>query len=111
MTVLTRLERSEKLFGFGAGRETAEFFIVRIVLRCIGRTHDDKVPAISLNKFGHVFAVAGRHMPRATMRAVVVAHAGPFVGPYPLAAGASVDVEKPGHGGLQRFSRFRSLPR
>ena len=54
--------------------------------------------AISLNEFGHVFAVAGRRMPRAAMRAVVVAHAGPFIGPYPLAACASVDVEKPGHG-------------
>src|ERR1700738_5636038 len=39
-------------------------------------------------------------MPRPTVRAVVVAHAGPLIGPYPLAAGASVEVEKPGHASL-----------
>jgi hypothetical protein len=34
------------------------------------------------------------------MRAVVVARAGPLIEPYPLAAGAFVEVEKPGHANL-----------
>jgi hypothetical protein len=34
--------------------------------------------------------------------AIVVARAGPLVGPYPLAACASVKIEKPGHAGLLR---------
>src|ERR1700737_3795401 len=41
-------------------------------------------------------------MPRPTVRAVVVAHSGPLIGPYLPAAGASVEVEKPGHASLLR---------
>src|SRR3974390_1944727 len=36
------------------------------------------------------------------MRAVVVAHTGPLIGPNAFAAGASVEVEKPGHANLPR---------
>ena len=39
-------------------------------------------------------------MPRAAMRAIVVARAGPLIGPYPLAAGASIEVQEPSHAGL-----------
>src|SRR5258708_6698780 len=49
---------------------------------------------------GQIVTVVRRHVPRAAMRTIVVAHAGPFVGPFPLAAGASVEVEKPGHASL-----------
>jgi hypothetical protein len=34
------------------------------------------------------------------MRACVVAHAGPFIGPSAPAASAFVEIEKPGHAGL-----------
>jgi len=39
-------------------------------------------------------------MPCAAMRAIVVARAGPFVDPSPLAAGAPVEIQKPGHASL-----------
>jgi hypothetical protein len=38
-------------------------------------------------------------VPCPAMRALVVAHAGPFVGPSAPAAGAFIEVEKPGHAG------------
>jgi hypothetical protein len=34
------------------------------------------------------------------MWTIVVAHAGPFIGPYSIAAVATVDVKKPSHAGL-----------
>jgi hypothetical protein len=34
------------------------------------------------------------------MRAIVVAHTRPLISPYPLAAGAFIEVEKPGHASL-----------
>src|SRR5713226_3684819 len=41
-------------------------------------------------------------MPRAAMWTIVVAHAGPLIGPYPFAAGTSVEIQKPGHASLLR---------
>ena len=63
----------------------------------VWRTNRNKLLPILLDKLSDVLAVEGRHVPRAAMRAVIVAHAGPLIGPYPLAAGASVEIQKPSH--------------
>ncbi len=66
----------------------------------VRRTNSDKLFAILLDELSQVLAVKGRHMPRAAVRAVVVTRAGPLIEPYALAAGASVEIQKPGHAGL-----------
>ena len=70
------------------------------MLGCIGRANGDELAAVLLDKLSQVLAVEGRHIPRAAMRTFVVAHAGPLVGPFALAAGASVEIQEPGHASL-----------
>src|SRR5258707_11753535 len=90
-------QKLERLFARG---KTAHLAIVGIVFGCIGRAHSDKLVAILFNELSQTLTVEGRHMPCAAMRAIVVAHAGPLIGPYPPAACASVEIQKPGHAGL-----------
>ena len=68
------------------------------MLRCVGRAEDDEFLALSCDKLGQVFAVKRRHVPETAMRAFIVTHAGPFIGPYLLAIFTSVDVQEPSHG-------------
>src|ERR1700737_1088444 len=74
--------------------------IVGIMLRGLRRPEHDEFRAFLFDQRRKFLAVVRRHMPRAAVRTVVVAHAGPLIGPYPPAAGASVEVEKPGHASL-----------
>src|SRR5450631_3175737 len=64
-----------------ARREAAEFTIVGIVLRRLRRPEHDEFLAVLCNQRGQRLAVVGRHVPRPAMRAVVVAHARPLIGP------------------------------
>src|SRR6516165_10011026 len=77
--------RSEKFFGSCSCRETTKLFIVGIVLRRVRGAQHDEVCTILLDEFGQVVTFMGRHIPCPTMWALIVAHAGPFVGP-PTAA-------------------------
>jgi hypothetical protein len=70
------------------------------MLRRLRRPEHDELLALFFDQDGEFFAVARRHVPRAAMRTAIVAHAGPLIGPYPLATGASVEIEKPGHASL-----------
>jgi hypothetical protein len=94
---LVCFNRSQKYLGLFACRKASNFAIVGLVLGRIGRADCDELVANLLDKLCQIFALERRHVPYAAMRAFVVAHAGPLVGPYPVAAGASVDIEKPGH--------------
>src|SRR6202022_2125236 len=78
-------------------RKAPEFAIVRFMLRRFRGPQHDEFPAFLFDQRGEFLAVVRRHMPRAAMRTVIVAHAGPLIGPYPLAAAASVEIQKPGH--------------
>src|SRR3984893_14551110 len=70
------------------------------MLRGLRRPEHDELLAFLFDQRRKFLAIVRRHMPRAAVRTVVVAHAGPLIGPYPPAAGASVEVEKPGHASL-----------
>src|SRR6266851_233503 len=97
---LLYFDRSQKFLGLLTRRKAPDLFIVGLVLRRVGRTNCNKLVAILLNMLGQIITVVRRHVPRAAMRTIVVAHAGPLVGPYPLAACAFVEIEKPCHASL-----------
>src|SRR6185437_12520752 len=84
-----------------ARRETAQFAVVRFVLRGFGRPEHDEFAAFLLDHGGEGITLERRHVPRAAMRTLVVTHAGPLVRPHPPAATAFVEVQEPG----QRRSR------
>jgi hypothetical protein len=93
---LSSFNRSQEFLSHLACRETTNFTIVRIVIGRSWRTDGNELFAILLDKLGKILTVEGRHMPHAAMRTVIIAHAGPLIGPYPPAAGTSVEIEKPG---------------
>src|SRR5258708_39003405 len=93
---LPYIERSQKFLGLFARCKTANLAIVGIVLGRIRRTNSDKLAAVALDNLGQVLAIEWRHMPCATVRAIVVARGGPLVEPYAPATGASVKIQKPG---------------
>jgi hypothetical protein len=70
------------------------------MLSRLRRPEDDEFLAFLFDNRGQFFTLVGRHIPRPTMRACVVAHAGPFIGPSASAASAFVEIQKPGHAGL-----------
>lgn len=70
----------------------------------IRRPVHDKLIAVLFDQRGKPLAVERRHMPRAAMRAIVVARRRPLIGPDALAARAFVEVEKPGHANRLRIA-------
>jgi hypothetical protein len=102
MTILSCVDRSQKFLSLLTRRKTANFAIVGIVLGCVRRTNGNKLFAVLLDEFGQVLAIKWRHIPCAAMRAFIVAHAGPLIGPYLSAAGTSVEIQKPRHPSLLR---------
>ena len=68
------------------------------MLRRLRRPEHDELLAFLFDQRGEFLAPKRRHVPRAAVRASVVAHAGPFIGPFAPATIAFVEVEKPGHG-------------
>src|SRR5712664_3422786 len=90
--------RRQKLQRLLARRKTAQLAIVRIVFGGLGRPEHHEFLTVRFNQRGELFAVMWRHMPRAAVRTIVVAHRRPLIGPSPLAAGAFVEIQKPGHG-------------
>src|SRR6476661_7336772 len=74
---LSDIDRSQEVLGFFARRKTTNLAIVGIVLGRIGRTYRNELVAVLLDKLGQVFTVKRRHMPRAAMRTIIVACAGP----------------------------------
>jgi hypothetical protein len=79
---LSHVDRSQKFLRFLERRKTAKLAVVGIVFGCVRRPERDKFVAVLLNNFCQVLTVEGRHMPRPAVRAIIVAHAGPLVGPY-----------------------------
>jgi hypothetical protein len=86
-----------------ARRKSSNFTIVRIVARCFRRPKNNELPLALFDNFGQVIALAGSHMQRTAMRTVVIASAGPFVGPFITAASALIVVAEPGHMENQRL--------
>ena len=89
--------RSQELLGLRARHEAAQLLIGRVVLRRIGRTKRYELFSFLANKLCHVLAMAGRHVSRSAVRAIVVRHARPFVGPISIALGTPIVVQEPGH--------------
>jgi hypothetical protein len=92
----------QKLQRLLARREATKLAVVRFVLSGFGRPQNDELPAFLFDQRGEFLALKRRHVPRAAMRASVIAHAGPFIGPSAPATIAFVEVEKPGHASLLR---------
>jgi hypothetical protein len=78
-------------------RKPAKLSIVRIVFGVVGRSKHNEVAFLLLYDLGEIVAVVWRHVTRTAMWAVVVAHAGPFIGPPTAAASTFVVVAEPGH--------------
>ena len=70
------------------------------MLRYVRRTKHDEFPAIGFDKNRQIVTFDRRSVTSTTMRAVVVTHARPGIGPVPIAAIAGVVIEKLGHTGL-----------
>ena len=96
---LSRVDRNQEFLGLFPCREAAQFAIIGIVLGRVRRTKRDEFIRILSNNAGEVLAIERRHIARATMRALVIARAGPLIGPYPPASVASIEVQKPGDAG------------
>jgi hypothetical protein len=94
--------RGKKLDRLRPRRKPAKLAIVRIMLGGVRRPVHDELLAVLFDQRGEPLAVERRHMPRAAMRAIVVAGRRPLIGPDALAARAFVEVEKPGHNGFLR---------
>ena len=69
------------------------------MLGCFRRPQHHVLAASFFNHMGQVVTVSGRHVPRAAMRTIVVAHARPLVSPIVAAVFACVVVEEPCHVG------------
>jgi hypothetical protein len=104
MTELLFFKRSETFLGLLAGRKATKLAIVGIMLGRTGRTERDELVAVLLDQFGQVLAVERRHMSRAAVRAIVVAHARPLIEPCPFATGTSVEIQKPSHEAYPMFA-------
>jgi hypothetical protein len=96
--------RAEELQRLLSRWEAAKLAIVRIMLSRLRRPEDDEFLAFLFDDRRQFFAVIRRHIPRPAMRACVVAHAGPFIGPSASAARAFVEIEKPGHASLLKIA-------
>lgn len=88
---------SKKFDGLFSRGKAAKLAIVRIVLGGVRRPEHDELLAVLLDQRGERLAVERRHVPRAAMRAIVVARRRPLIDPDALTARAFVKVEKPGH--------------
>ncbi len=67
--------RGEKFQRLLARREAAKLAVVGFVLRGFGRPEHDELLAFLFDQRGEFLALEWRHVPRAAMRASVVAHA------------------------------------
>jgi hypothetical protein len=81
-----------------AGRKAPEFAVVGIVLCRLRRPEHHELAAFFLDQGGQFFTFVQCHVARTAMRAFVVAHAGPFIGPPAFAVITFVEIEKPCHG-------------
>lgn len=85
-------------FGALLGPEACNLFISRRVFGRVRRPKNDKDIVLAHDDSREVFAVVvWRHVACAAVRAVVVTHAGPFIGPCFAAARAGVVVCEPSH--------------
>lgn len=73
------------------------------MLSRVGRSEHDKLAAIFANDFGKVITVIRRHVPSAAVRAIVIAHARPFIGPLAAAPCAFVVIAIPSHLNTRRW--------
>jgi len=96
--VLAGSQSSQESHRLRVRLEATQLAIVRVMLRGFRRLENNELSAAFLDDFGQVVALERRHMPRTAFGAVVVARAGPFVGPSRAAALADVVVAEPGHG-------------
>src|ERR1700744_4931093 len=94
-----RAEEFERLL---SRREAAKLAIVRIVFSRLRGPEDDEFLALLFDYRRQFFALIRRHIPCPTVRAFVITHAGPLIGPPAIAAGTFVEIEEPGHAHLQR---------
>jgi hypothetical protein len=92
--------RAEELQRFLSRRKAAKLAVIRIVFGSLGGPEDDELAAFLFNYRRQFFTLIRRHIPSPAMRAFVVAHTGPLIGPSAPAAGAFVEIEKPGHADL-----------
>jgi hypothetical protein len=90
----------QKLQRLFAGRKAPEFAVVGIVLGRLRRPKHHELTAFLLDQGGQFFTRVRCHVARAAMRAFVVAHAGPFIGPSAPASITFVEIEEPGHASL-----------
>src|SRR5882762_671582 len=67
------------------------------MLRRFRRPEHDEFFAFLFDDRREFFALVGCHVSRAAMRAFIVAHTRPLVGPTTSATRALVEIEKPGH--------------
>jgi hypothetical protein len=97
--------RGQEVLRLFARAKSAELSIARAVFCRVSRSKSDKLMTILFDNLGEVVAVAGRHMASATVGAIVIAHAGPFIGPPTSAARTLVVVGEPSHLPLLRLVR------
>jgi hypothetical protein len=81
-----------------AGTERSHLAVVRIVSGAVRRLQHYELVSLRDDYRGQIFAVGRRHVTGAAMRAVVIAHARPFVEPLAAAAGTDVTIAEPCHG-------------
>src|SRR5580698_6249633 len=102
MTTSGPIGRRQKFLSLSVRLEAAQFAIARFVFCRARRVDSDELIAFLCDKVRQIFTVEWRHVSRPAMRALVVAHAGPFVGPDTFASSASIEVKKPSHAKLLR---------
>jgi hypothetical protein len=79
------------------GGEATQAAVTRIALSRSWRAQHNVLGAVGLNHMSEIIALERRHVPRAALRAIVVAHRGPFILPCRAAARADVVIAEPGH--------------
>lgn len=68
--------------------EPSDFAIIGFMFCGVGGPKNNKMTSATLDDLCQVVALEGRHVTRAATRTIVVAHAGPFIGPFIAAASA-----------------------